>query len=242
MKSFIFKMIVLAFPILSGGAFATEMPPLAKKYQCVNCHAIDVKIIGPSWMDVSKAYNSKTKTNSGKSITSILSSKTSEEWLMEKISTGGAGTWGKVLMPPTNQEISSEPRVRQMVKDILTLSNSKAANDNLASAAEYYHCDHCHSMEKQNIGPSWLDISNLYNSNGTSPYGTKVSEVLKQKTPEEWLEFKVNHGGLGNWGRMIMPAMEYVVKPGSNEVPPDEHQRYNDMQELIKFIMNLAKK
>ncbi|HZW85910.1 MAG TPA: hypothetical protein VFF41_00445, partial [Gallionella sp.] len=68
-----------------------EMPPLAKKNNCTACHAIDHKVVGPAWMDVSKAYNSNGTTTTGKKVADILkehNAKTPEEWLVQKVSKG----------------------------------------------------------------------------------------------------------------------------------------------------------
>jgi Cytochrome c551/c552 len=58
MKSIITSMTVAAGLMIAGSAMAVDMPVLAKKNGCNACHAIDKKVVGPAWMDVSKAYNS----------------------------------------------------------------------------------------------------------------------------------------------------------------------------------------
>ena len=86
-----------------------------------------------------------------------------------------------------------------------------------------------------------MDISKFYNNVITSPYdGVKVADVLKSRTAEEWMLFKVAHGGLGNWGLMLMPALEYRPIPGSTENNYDK--KYDEFKELINFILNLSKK
>ena len=234
-----FSTLMLAFTCTS---FATEMPALAKKNHCTNCHAIEVKMIGPSWMDVSRAYNNNGKTSTGKRVSEILSSKTAEEWLKQKISFGGAGTWGTVLMPGIDPASTLEDKMDKLITDIMGLAKGKTSSEDFTKMANSYRCTSCHAMDQQSIGPSWMDISNVYNNNGTTPYGVKVSDILRKKTAEEWLMLKVSHGGLGNWGGMLMPAMEYVVKPGSFNTVVNEDERYSDMQELVRFILDLAKK
>lgn len=222
-------------------ALATEMPPLAKKYNCTNCHAIDVKMIGPSWMDISKAYNENGKTSIGIPISDILRSKTAEEWLKYKISHGGAGTWGTVLMPATDPNDTWQENMDKLVKDILGLSKGSTSKEGMLQLANYYRCSACHAMDSKLIGPSWMDISKFYNSNGTTPYGVKASDMLSSKTPEEMLNFRISHGGLGNWGVMLMPAMEYRIPTGAGDFKPSENQKHEDLIELVKFILNLAK-
>ena len=42
--------------IVAGPLLSAEMPALAKKDTCTDCHAIDKRIVGPARMDVSKRY------------------------------------------------------------------------------------------------------------------------------------------------------------------------------------------
>ncbi len=42
--------------LYAGAALAVDMPQEAKDLQCNACHAIDHKVVGPAWMDVSKRY------------------------------------------------------------------------------------------------------------------------------------------------------------------------------------------
>jgi len=57
---------------------------LAKQNACLGCHAVDKKIVGPSFQAVAKKY-------------AIDSSST--EFLKNKIRKGGSGSWGVVPMP-----------------------------------------------------------------------------------------------------------------------------------------------
>ena len=51
--------IALAGLMVAGSEMAADMPELAKKNGCVACHAIDRKVMGPAWMEVSKKYKGK---------------------------------------------------------------------------------------------------------------------------------------------------------------------------------------
>jgi cytochrome c len=55
MKSVIPCMIVAASLIISGASMAADMPA-AGKAKCGACHTIDKKLVGPSFMDISKKY------------------------------------------------------------------------------------------------------------------------------------------------------------------------------------------
>ena len=55
MKSIIVSMIATAGLMIAGSALAVDMPADGKA-KCGACHAIDKKVVGPSWMDVSAKY------------------------------------------------------------------------------------------------------------------------------------------------------------------------------------------
>jgi len=79
---------------------------LAQKSNCLACHSIDNKVIGPAWMDVSKRY---------KGVDGI------EERLVVKVSTGGYGNWGNMPMPALAPDVK-EKDIRALVRFILGLS------------------------------------------------------------------------------------------------------------------------
>ena len=71
--------------LLAGAGSALASEALAKKYNCLTCHAVDKKVIGPSYNDVAAKY----KGDSG-----------AEAKLVAKVKNGGAGAWGQIPMPP----------------------------------------------------------------------------------------------------------------------------------------------
>ena len=58
---------------------------MAKKYNCLACHQIDKKAVGPAYKDIAKKY----KGQAGADVK-----------LAEKVKKGGQGVWGPVPMPP----------------------------------------------------------------------------------------------------------------------------------------------
>jgi len=76
--------------MMAGGVMAADMPELAKKYGCTNCHKIDKKVVGPGWQDVAAKY----KGDAGAAAK-----------LSAKIIKGGSGNWGAIPMP-ANPKIS----------------------------------------------------------------------------------------------------------------------------------------
>jgi len=73
--------------LLSGGSAIADADML-KKYNCMACHAIDQKRLGPPLKDVAAKYAGDS---------------TALAMLAKKIQVGGAGSWGQLPMPPQSQ-------------------------------------------------------------------------------------------------------------------------------------------
>jgi cytochrome c len=74
--------LTVAAVAVAGPAFASA--DLAKAKNCMACHAVDKKLVGPSYKDVAAKY-AKDKDAVAK--------------LATKIQKGGSGVWGQVPMP-----------------------------------------------------------------------------------------------------------------------------------------------
>lgn len=97
-------------------ALAIEMPALAKKHTCPDCHAIDRRVVGPAWMDVSKRYKEAAEYEyKGKKYSLV-------EGLVMKVSKGGSGNWGAMPMPINDPSGSKQEDIRELVKFILSLA------------------------------------------------------------------------------------------------------------------------
>ena len=70
---------------VSGQVLADEA--LAKAKNCMSCHAVDKKLVGPSYKEVAAKY----KGDAG-----------AAEALAAKVKAGGKGVWGQIPMPPNN--------------------------------------------------------------------------------------------------------------------------------------------
>ena len=70
---------------VAGQAMADEA--LAKAKNCMSCHAIDKKLVGPAYKDVAAKY----KGDAG-----------AVDKLAAKVKAGGKGVWGEIPMPPNN--------------------------------------------------------------------------------------------------------------------------------------------
>ena len=98
--------VVLAAGLLATGAVraADAGEELMKKDGCTACHAIDKKIVGPSYKEVAAKY----RGNAG-----------AAAMLFEKVKKGGQGVWGPVPMPP-NATVS-DADIKTLVAYILAL-------------------------------------------------------------------------------------------------------------------------
>ena len=98
------KRLIIAFvsavgvvtPVLADQA-------LAQKKNCMACHAVDKKVVGPAYKDVAKKYD-------GQNVAAKLAT---------KVMKGGAGTWGAVPMPANPQV--SQAEADTLVKWVLSL-------------------------------------------------------------------------------------------------------------------------
>lgn len=94
--------LVLGFLLLAGGVNASE--ELAKSKNCLGCHTVDKKLVGPSYKDIAKKRAAE---------------KGAEAALAGKIKAGSKGEWGGPEMPP-NAAVS-EAEAATLAKWILSL-------------------------------------------------------------------------------------------------------------------------
>lgn len=125
MKSIIVSVMTAAGLMIAGSAMAAEMPAIAKKNGCTACHAIDKKMIGPSWMDVAKKYKgAKEFAYSAKGSTAPDATKHPlVEGMMLKISKGGAGNWGTTAMIANDPAGKKQDQIKELVEFVLGLAN-----------------------------------------------------------------------------------------------------------------------
>ncbi|MES2484091.1 MAG: c-type cytochrome [Pseudomonadota bacterium] len=80
--------VLFAVPVLADQALATAK-------NCMACHAIDKKLVGPSYKDVAAKY---------------AKDKGAVDKLAAKIMKGGSGVWGPVPMPANAQVNEAEAK------------------------------------------------------------------------------------------------------------------------------------
>ena len=88
--------------IASTSTFANE--DLAKKKNCMACHATDKKLVGPAYKEVAAKYAGQ---------------KDAVDKLAQKVIKGGSGVWGPVPMPANAQV--SEAEAKQLVQWVLSV-------------------------------------------------------------------------------------------------------------------------
>lgn len=86
--------LAVALAALPATGMASEA--LARQRNCLNCHALDRKVVGPAFRHVAERYAGK---------------KEAPAYLAEKIVKGGAGAWGPVAMA-ANPQVSKEEAAR----------------------------------------------------------------------------------------------------------------------------------
>jgi len=92
---------LLILALAAGPAFASK--DLAQKKNCMACHAVDKKLVGPSYKDVATKYAGQ---------------KDAAAKLTQKVLKGGSGVWGAVPMPANPQVTEAEAKA--LVQWVLT--------------------------------------------------------------------------------------------------------------------------
>ena len=76
---------------------------LAKASNCLACHTVDKKLVGPAYKDVAKKYKDD---------------KDAVEKLSKKVKAGGSGVWGPIPMPPNGPKVS-DADIKTLVEWVL---------------------------------------------------------------------------------------------------------------------------
>lgn len=109
-----FELAAIMAPVVVGVMLASwparsavpEGEKLYKSAGCATCHAIDQKVVGPSYEDVAKKFAGQPNATAT---------------LVDAIKKGHVGTWGVVPMPAHPNLPDSE--IKQIVEWILSLKH-----------------------------------------------------------------------------------------------------------------------
>jgi cytochrome c len=91
---------VVILALAAAPAFANLQ--LAQQKNCMACHSVDKKVVGPAYKDVAAKYAGQ---------------KDAVDKLTQKVMKGGSGVWGAVPMPANPQV--SEAEAKQLVQWVL---------------------------------------------------------------------------------------------------------------------------
>ena len=105
MKSVIVSMFAAAGLMIAGTALANDGAALLKSNNCMGCHKMEGKLVGPGLVDIAKKYKGEAGI---------------AEKLEAKVVKGGAGAWGTMPMPAMNKVKPED--VKTMVAYIMTLA------------------------------------------------------------------------------------------------------------------------
>jgi len=94
----LFSLLIASAAVVAAPAYANL--ELAQKKNCMSCHAIDKKVVGPAYQDVAAKY---------------AGDKTAVDKLAQKIQKGGAGSWGPIPMPANNVTDAEAKQLAQWV-------------------------------------------------------------------------------------------------------------------------------
>lgn len=102
MKSLLVVLLAMG-GLVSTAAMADAGLDLAKSKNCMACHAVANKVVGPAYKDVAAKYAGQ---------------KDAEAKLVAKVMKGGSGVWGAIPMPANTQV--SEAEAHTLVKWVLS--------------------------------------------------------------------------------------------------------------------------
>ena len=104
MKPIRYLIPVVASITLCITALASASEELAQKNNCLACHMVDKKLIGPGFKEISEKYKGDSSA---------------AETLAGKVKNGGGGVWGQIPMPPNAAVPDDE--IKAIVDWIMTL-------------------------------------------------------------------------------------------------------------------------
>ena len=81
---FLFAALAYFMPVAQASAEDEKAFAIAKQNACLGCHAINKKIVGPSFHAIAEKYKGDANA---------------QAFLKNKIAKGGSGSWGVVPMP-----------------------------------------------------------------------------------------------------------------------------------------------
>jgi cytochrome c len=88
-------MTMTAFAVIAASTPALADLKLATDKNCMACHSVERKVVGPAYKEIAKKYAAQ---------------KDAVDMLAVKIQKGGAGVWGPIPMPANAQVNTAEAK------------------------------------------------------------------------------------------------------------------------------------
>lgn len=184
--AFLLAMVGAGCGTAAMAADTSKGEAVIKASDCLSCHAVDHKLVGPSFQDISKKYAAQQPQ--------IVPT------LVKKVKAGGSGNWGQIPMTPHPQ--LSDADVTAAVQYVLAQTASAAATPAAATAGA------AHSYKGTDGKPVTTDFAVF-----TDDKGPKVSDdVFKGYEAYNSYCFRC-HGGDAVGGE-IGPDLRNSLKMG----------------------------
>lgn len=100
-----YSAVSMAVSLVLCAPSAWADPALAQAKNCMTCHTIDKKVLGPAFKDVASKYKGD---------------KSAADRLATKVIKGGSGAWGTAYMPANAQV--NEAEAKKLVAWVLSLN------------------------------------------------------------------------------------------------------------------------
>lgn len=97
--------VLLCTLTASAAANAATPELIARKAGCLACHAVDKKLLGPSYHEIAAKYKADAKAPAA---------------LAAKVRKGGTGVWGKAIMVPVDAKKISDADLEAVIAWILS--------------------------------------------------------------------------------------------------------------------------
>lgn len=91
--------------LVAAGAQADSGLDMVKKARCVACHAVDKKMVGPSYQEIGAKYKGHSDAAG---------------MLFDKVRNGGSGNWGQIPMTPNGPDKISDENLKAVIQWILS--------------------------------------------------------------------------------------------------------------------------
>jgi cytochrome c len=140
---------------------------LIKKSDCLTCHSVDKKVVGPAYKDVAKKYAGKPEAVAA---------------LVKKVKLGGSGNWGEI--PMVAHPGIPDADLETMVRGILSLAKGHAmAKHSLKEVMAMVHAGlpvRCPAVNA-GVGPAYLALADR--NEGAEVSRVRVQDLSREAQP-----------------------------------------------------------